>query len=315
MDVPPIKAPSLTRCSEEPLLTPASHSKIGENLNGPCVIRSPFWVPNPLGRFYMYFAHHTGNFIRLAVADRIAGPWQVQDCQPLHLKDTGFAQFDVQWRNDADESLLEPPHIASPDVHIDARRQQVVMFYHGLREDGRQVTAIAKSHDGVNFATEGCSREVTPPYLRVCQIRSRVIGIAWGGEVYSANSLCGPFIKGPPILERPNGPNLIPRHPALVWRKDVLHCFYSLIGDCPERIWHLPITPAEHWNEWTLGTPSAVLAPELDWEGVTRPKVASRIGASEGIEHALRDPYVFEDHVFYAAGGENCIAAARVEWT
>ena len=263
----------------------------------------------------MYFAHHAGEFIRLAVADRIDGPWRVQERQPLHLNGTGFAQSGVPGRNENGEAYIEPPHIASPDVHVDAGRQQVVMLYHGLSADGRQTTRIATSNDGVAFSAEGCIEDLAPPYLRICQVRDRFIGVAWGGEVFSSSSTCGPFIKGPSLLERPNGPNLIPRHPALWWRNDVLHCFYSLIGDCPERLWHVPVLHAERRNEWKLGKPRVVLSPELDWEGATLPKVPSRIGAAEGIENALRDPYVFEDHVFYVAGGESRIAAARIDWT
>ena len=30
----------------------------GENINGPSLIRVPSWVKNPLGRYYLYVAHH-----------------------------------------------------------------------------------------------------------------------------------------------------------------------------------------------------------------------------------------------------------------
>ena len=38
------------------------------------------------------------------------------------------------------------------------------------------------------------------------------------------------------------------------------------------------------------------------------------IGAAIGLENALRDPFVFEDHLFYVAGGESAIAVTRMEW-
>ena len=60
-----------------PLIVPARRARITasacsldiDNINGPTVIRVPPWVKRPLGRYYMYFAHHMGAFIRLAYAD------------------------------------------------------------------------------------------------------------------------------------------------------------------------------------------------------------------------------------------------------
>ena len=47
------------------------------NINGPSLVRVPEWVENPLGRYYLYFAHHRGAYIRLAYADAIEGPYTV----------------------------------------------------------------------------------------------------------------------------------------------------------------------------------------------------------------------------------------------
>jgi hypothetical protein len=48
-----------------------------ENINGPSVIRAPSWIRKPLGKYYMYFAHHKGNHIRMAFANKPEGPWTV----------------------------------------------------------------------------------------------------------------------------------------------------------------------------------------------------------------------------------------------
>ena len=53
-------------------------------------------------------------------------------------------------------SELTTPHIASPDVQVDEQRQQIVMYFHGLEDVGRQVTRVALSQDGVAF--EACPR-------------------------------------------------------------------------------------------------------------------------------------------------------------
>ena len=41
----------------------------GGNITGPTLIRAPSWVAKPLGKYYLYFAHHSGKYIRLAYAD------------------------------------------------------------------------------------------------------------------------------------------------------------------------------------------------------------------------------------------------------
>ena len=52
-----------TRFNENPLITLAMRPSIGDNANGPTVIRITAWVQRPLGRYYMYLAHHSGQFI------------------------------------------------------------------------------------------------------------------------------------------------------------------------------------------------------------------------------------------------------------
>ena len=59
------------------------------NINGPSVIRVPSWVKAPLGKYYMYFAHHKGSYIRLAFSDAVAGPWTVHAPGVLSIVD-GF---------------------------------------------------------------------------------------------------------------------------------------------------------------------------------------------------------------------------------
>jgi len=81
-----VSAPAL-RLIENPILTPRSSPTIGANLNGPSLIRVPAWVSHPLGRYYLYFAHHRGKFIRLAYADALTGPWKVYEQGTLKLSE------------------------------------------------------------------------------------------------------------------------------------------------------------------------------------------------------------------------------------
>ena len=51
------------RLLDRPIITPATHASIGENIQGPSLVRVPDWVEAPLGRYYLYFADHKGRYI------------------------------------------------------------------------------------------------------------------------------------------------------------------------------------------------------------------------------------------------------------
>ena len=76
---------------------PRDHDRF--NVNGPSVLPTPGWMPDPPGRYLMFFAHHVGQSIRLAAADEPTGPWRMVDADVLNVDDT---PSDRQ------------PHIASP---------------------------------------------------------------------------------------------------------------------------------------------------------------------------------------------------------
>ena len=78
------------RLPQNPLVTLQSSASLGDNINGPTIIRGPSWIEQPLGRYYMYFAHHMGAYVRLAYADSIAGPWTVHEPGVLPVNETAF---------------------------------------------------------------------------------------------------------------------------------------------------------------------------------------------------------------------------------
>ena len=41
-----------------------THPELGNNINGPSVIRVPSWIRGAPGKYLMYFAHHNGDYIR-----------------------------------------------------------------------------------------------------------------------------------------------------------------------------------------------------------------------------------------------------------
>src|SRR5215210_4564489 len=118
-----------------PIIRPHMDARMGENVNGPSLVRAPSWVERPLGRYYLYFAHHDGRYIRLAYADDLLGPWTTHEPGVLPLDRSLFAG-----------------HVASPDVHVDVARREIRMYYHGSDTPsgggGPQATRVALSADG-----------------------------------------------------------------------------------------------------------------------------------------------------------------------
>lgn len=62
---------------------------------------------------------------------------------------------------------ITTPHIASPDVHVDAVGRRIVMYFHGLEGVGTQVTRVATSRNGIDF--EARPEVLGRSYFRVFQ--------------------------------------------------------------------------------------------------------------------------------------------------
>src|SRR5690606_7347052 len=108
------------RFDTNPIITPEMLGKEGDNINGPSLVKIPEWLPNKLGKYYLYFAHHQGTYIRLAYADHLKGPWKIYKPGTLKMEDCrckdGAGPADS---NRPGEVYLAKGHIASPDVHLD----------------------------------------------------------------------------------------------------------------------------------------------------------------------------------------------------
>ena len=59
------------------IITPKKLQTENDNINGPTVIKVPKWINDPLGRYYMYFAHHRGSHIKLAYSNNLLGTWNI----------------------------------------------------------------------------------------------------------------------------------------------------------------------------------------------------------------------------------------------
>ena len=286
---------AITRLPNNPIIRPHMDSRMGANINGPSPIRVPEWLPRPLGRYYLYFAHHDGDYIRLAYADAVAGPWRMYEPGVLPLARSGFRG-----------------HIASPDVHVDHERREIRMYFHGSETPtaggAPQFTRVALARDGLNFLA--LPEVLGPAYFRAFSCAGYTFALAMPGQLLRSTDGLTPFEAGPTLFSKEM------RHSALLRDGDTLTVFYSNAGDCPERILRATIRLTPDWHTWRPTAPEVVLEPEFPWEGVHEPLEPSRRGMAAGPVRQLRDPAILQDegrtYLFYSVAGESGIAMAEI---
>jgi hypothetical protein len=311
------------RFPENPLIT--TSPSLGDNVNGPSVIRVPHWIKHPLGRYYMYFAHHKGDHIRLAYSNDLHGPWKIYEPGVLHVKDSIFYRPQP---DPPEPSSNFYTHVASPEIEIDDAHHQLTLYFHGMYTEGQrwpdnlksatewtrshgyaQFTQAATSTDGIHFKPIPSITAKTS-YLRTFRWHNTNYGMARLGVLLNSNHEIGPN----PFADTPYANRV--RHVGLLVRGDTLYVFFSAIGDAPERILLSTIALTADWTQWLASPPREILSPEKPYECPQLPVIASKIGESEGPEHALRDPAVFEERgkifLFYSVCGEQGIGAAEV---
>lgn len=299
---------NVRRFATNPIITPALDPSIGSNINGPSLIRVPAWLPNPLGRYYLYFAHHQGEFIRLAYADDLRGPWRIYSPGTLRLDQTPCHG-----------------HIASPDVHVDETNLRLIMYYHGpvlasheaaateatqrFPIVGGQRSFVATSTDGIHFVSG--DEILGNSYFRVFHWQGWTYALAMPGIFYRSRNGFTDFEQGPVLFSDAM------RHAALLLRDDVLTVFYSNAGDCPEQILAAHIELAADWRAWQASPPVPVLWPEMEYEGGDLPLLPSLRGAIHERVRQLRDPGIFieDGRVFllYSVAGESGLGLAEIE--
>jgi hypothetical protein len=300
--------------------TPGADPDMQTNINGPSLIRVPDWVKNPLGKYYLYFAHHHGGHIRLAYADDLSGPWRIHEPGVLNLSDSRFIK-----------------HIASPDAYIDQERRQIRLYYHGpvTLEEQAQVDAeinspgIREQRTRVAISTDGLHFTEQPPliafaYLRVFDFRGMVYGLTMPGLLYRSPDGFGPFERGPLLLGddanreafyfSPGQPSV--RHLAVQVVGDKLRIFYSRAGDTPECILMTEVDArSDDWRKWQPEPAQVILTPDEVWEGADLPLKPSIRGSSLVPVRELRDPAVYEEdgrtYLLYSVAGEQGIAIAE----
>lgn len=318
----------IERLLDAPIITPSTDPSIGENIQGPSLIRVPDWIENPLGKYYLYFADHKGAYIRLAYAEDLLGPWKVHAPGSLQIGKSHFpsepppvseeelaraaqSRAKLFGGNTLPHSLVKEftaPHIASPDVHVDNERREIVMYFHGLERFAKQSTRVALSSDGIDFQAR--PEVLGQTYLRTFEHDGMTYGIAMPGQVYRSQDGLSDFEVGPQLFN----PDM--RHCALLKRGDTLHVFWTQVGHAPESILHSTIDVSLPWAEWKETEGVEVLRPERSWEGADQPVEPSVRSVAYTAVNQLRDPAIFEEegrvYLLYAVAGEHGIAIAEV---
>ena len=201
------------------IIPPLLSKEIGTNVQGPSLIKVPAWIKDPLGKYYLYFADHKGDRIKLAYSNTLKGPWQIKPGGTLLLENSFFLQekptipkdFDLETlgQRKAHPDLLPYipkkiddltiPHIASPDVHVDDVNQRLVMYFHGLDEFGLQKTRVATSNNGLDFTVK--EKIVGWPYFRKFTYKKNDYAISMPGVIYKNNGDIGDYTPVNQILE------------------------------------------------------------------------------------------------------------------
>lgn len=340
---------TVERLATDPLIIDQAEEHGYSNICCPSVLSVPEWVQNPLGRYYLYFSHHKGSYIRLAYSDSPVGPWTVHAGGALPLEQSGlptspkahgegdgvlialWQNFELplirdflimSWRTKVSgqaereargisASAGSAPHIASPEIVVDHESRRILMFYHGYDHRGGQSSRIAESADGLNF--QALDTEIFGVYLRHFQHRETHYLLGMPGVLYRSSSLRGPYEPRGQILFEPDM-----RHAGLLLEGDTLYVFWSRVGDAPERVLLSQVDLSHRdWNRWEATAAVDVLQPEQAWEGALLPIHASLRGELDVAARELRDPYVFRDrdgslYLYYVGGGEKAIGVARM---
>jgi hypothetical protein len=272
----------------------------GNNINGPSFIKVPEFVSNPLGKYYMYFGHHRGKYIRMAYSEEhIMGPYF------LYNEGKGVLSL---------ENTPGHDHISSPDVVIDEQNKRFTLYYHcpykNTNGKSPQSTFIAHSKDGLHF--ESTNINISFPYFRRFEYKHEIYGIALNNFVGSIiyKYINGVFVEYGELLPKS-------RHSCALTYNEKLYVFYSIVGDCPEHICVCEIDIVEQ-NNILVKKNRTLVYPEFEFEHANLTSIPSKYGAEYEKINQLRDPCVYVEndqfYLFYTVCGEKGIALCNIQF-
>ena len=331
-----------------PIIEPGmfTDSSDGRNINGPSMIRIPDWIPanrraNPNAQYYLYFGHHSGDYIRMAWSSNIEGPYTLYD-DFRNSGDRGVldnANDDIFLGNN---TRIEENHLSSPDVHVDNENQRIILYFHSGSsffvngdEQNRQVTWVSTSPYGLEFYDNIEPVHLGTSYFKVFEANGDLYALDNGSNINRAPSLNNPWRapNGHDFRDRlwdrnPSGhvfqddipvpsSELRVRHTGVHVDGDTLLAFYSRRGEFQERIQLSTVDISRDWSQWNPSyPPMEILTANPGWEGGQRTIRNSETSAATDVNQ-LRDPDIFQDedgqlYLFYSGNGEEGIGVARL---
>lgn len=320
----------------------------GVSFSGYAVIRRPHWLEmpydTPAGNLLLYFGHHNGRSIRLAVSSSLDSRWVIYPKPVLNMT------TQTQCRK----------HVSSPDVHVDNAARMITMYFHGCKcpgdgdkqekigrrdlerpwdgQNANQRTYVAWSKNGIDFTAVPKLEDrqdpwasithtgpssvllgtlpIGAPYFRVFWVRGTCYALGMPGLLYrSTDPWCHQGFKlGGQILPNDTRHHSVYVHPSY----NFIEIFFTRTGQSPESILAVEINTEGDWSNWKPeGQAKVMLIPGTPYEGSTERGAISVRGQSIGFQRELRDPFVFVGGrkegalLFYSAGGEASVAVAR----
>ena len=301
---------------DAPIVSAASSPELQGNVNGPSLVRCPSWINPAPAKYLLFFAHHEGRSIRLALADRLQGPWRLHHPPPLTLEDSLFATespaldaLDPEARRFIDNQQDgNYPHIASPDAWVDESARAIRLYYHGRLDNGLQRTRVAVATHALEFVAH--RETLALPYLRILQRDDWFYALSMPAQLYRSRDGLSGFEQGPRLTGEPI------RHHAFLHSRGVDYLFWTRVGDRPERILASRIDSSGDWRDWRLGEAVEIHRARSDWEGAALPPDASRYGGVMEPANQLRDPAIYEEdgriYLLYACAGEQGIGIGEL---
>ena len=317
----------------------------GDNIDGPSMIRIPNFVQNRANnnaRYYLYFGHHNGDYIRMAWSrDPDRGFTLFRAGSPVGNRGV-LDNNNTNITNVGQGIQLRRNHLASPDAHVDIGNNRITLFFHhggpyrfNGNDTNSQRTFVVQDRDGLNFR-RGDIRPVQfgPSYFKVFRNRGRYFAVHndGGPNVSPSNGIFavpGNYYNGndlPDLWPRRSAGNMLSingsrrvRHSGVLTQGNNLRHFYSVRGDSPERLYFTNVSLASaNVNNWSGNYPGTeVLRAVGGWEEGQRTPSPSVGGAQTNVNQ-LRDPDIFQDndgslYMYYSGAGEEAIGVCAMQ--
>ena len=286
------------------------------SINGPSMIYVPDGTPNKLADYYLYFADHGGDHIKMAYADSPTGPFTIYQPNTGVMSLNGPNTIPVPDTRAIVVNTTQAvgDHIASPDVTFDPVAGRFNMTYHGYKytrqpdgsyNRGTQRTFAAYSSDGLSFNDNQYGSELSAPYLREFTYNGTKYGIKDNGVQSKPDDQDIPY-SGTVWLdvafnkELKDSLAIIAADPA-TWADDpnngvkndvdfrhhavkvdeqasTLSWWFTAKGEAPERIYEATVALDPDWTAWEVVGLKELLRPEYHYEGANQPLVPSEGG-------------------------------------